>query len=341
MSALPSMMSAVEIGQPGPPQALQLAHRPVPAVGPREVLIRVAAAGINRPDVMQRKGAYPPPPGVTDIPGLEVSGEIVGVGAEVTARSVGERVCALLAGGGYAEYATAPAVQCLPLPKNVTMAEAAALPETFFTVFLNVFERAALAPGESLLVHGGASGIGTTAILLAKAHGSRVFATAGSPRKCEACRALGADRAINYRDEDFVAAVQDATNGRGVDVILDMVGGSYVGRNVAAAALEGRIALIALLGGARGEIDLRPLLTKRLKLMGATLRPQSVEAKGRLAQALLSRVWPWFQSGRLRPPPVYARFPLGEAWRAHELMESDEHIGKILLEVGPADPGTT
>ncbi|HTW37785.1 MAG TPA: NAD(P)H-quinone oxidoreductase [Steroidobacteraceae bacterium] len=340
MNTLPAVMNAVEIGQPGPPQALQLARRPVPAVGPREVLIRVAAAGINRPDVMQRKGAYPPPPGVTDIPGLEVSGEIVSVGAEVTSRSPGERVCALLAGGGYAEYATAPAVQCLPVPKNVTLAEAAALPETFFTVFLNVFERAALAPGESLLVHGGASGIGTTAILLAKAHGSRVFATAGSPRKCEACRGLGADRAINYREEDFVAAVQDATNGRGVDVILDMVGGSYVGRNVTAAALEGRIALIALLGGAHGEIDLRPFLTKRLKLMGATLRPQTVEVKGRLAQALLSRVWPWFQSGRLRPPPVYARFPLGEAWRAHELMESDAHIGKIVLEIGSANPGT-
>jgi NADPH:quinone reductase len=211
--------------------------------------------------------------------------------------------------------------------------EASALPETFFTVFLNVFERAALAPGESLLVHGGASGIGTTAILLAKAQGARVFATAGSPRKCEACLALGADRAINYHEEDFVAAVQDATNGKGADVILDMVGGSYVGRNLAAAAIEGRITLISLLGGARCEIDLRAVLTKRLRLMGATLRPQTVEAKGRLAQALLARVWPWFDSGRLRAPPVYARFALADAWRAHELMESGEHIGKIVLQV--------
>jgi NADPH:quinone reductase len=334
MTALPETMGAVEIGEPGPPQVLKLARRPLPAVGPGEVLIRVAAAGVNRPDVMQRKGAYPPPPGVTDIPGLEVAGEIVSVGPEVSSRVLGERVCALLAGGGYAEYAAAPAVQCLPVPGNLTLEEAAALPETFFTVFLNVFERAALGRGESLLVHGGASGIGTSAILLAKAHGARVFATAGSPRKCDACQALGADRAINYRTEDFVAAVQDATNGRGADVILDMVGGSYVGRNVAAAAVEGRIALIALLGGARSDIDLRPLLTKRLRLMGATLRPQTVEAKGRLAQALLSRVWPWFESRRLRAPPIYARFPLASAWRAHELMESDEHIGKIVLTAG-------
>jgi NADPH:quinone reductase len=339
MTDLPQTMSAVEIGEPGPPQVLRLARRPVPTPGPGEVLIRVAAAGVNRPDVMQRKGAYPPPPGVTDIPGLEVAGEIVRVGAQVASRTVGELVCALIAGGGYAEYAAAPAVQCLPVPRSLTVAEAAALPETFFTVFLNVFERAALAPGESLLVHGGGSGIGTTAILLAKAHGARVFATAGSARKCEACLALGADRAINYREEDFVAAVQDATNGGGADVILDMVGGSYVGRNLAAAAVEGRIALIALLGGARGEIDLRAVLTKRLKLMGATLRPQTVEAKGRLAQALLSRVWPWFDSGRLRAPPIYARFALEEAWRAHELMESDDHIGKIVLQVAARGAG--
>ncbi len=332
--ALPQTMSAIEIAEPGPPQALRLTVRPLPPVGSGDVLIRVAAAGVNRPDVMQRKGGYPPPAGVTDIPGLEVAGEIVSVGAGVTSRAVGDRVCALIAGGGYAEYAAAPAVQCLPVPKTLTMEEAAALPETFFTVFLNVFERAALAPGESLLVHGGSSGIGTTAILLAKAHGARVFATARNAKKCEACVALGADRAINYRDEDFVAAVQDATNGRGVDVILDMVGGSYLGRNVAAAAVEGRIALIAVQGGTRGELDLRAVLTKRLKLMGATLRPQTVEAKGKIAQALLSRVWPWLDSGRLRAPPIHARFPLGEAWRAHELMESGEHIGKIVLLVG-------
>ncbi len=334
MSPVPQTMEVVEIGQPGPPQVLRPARRPVPAAGPGEVLIRVAAAGVNRPDVMQRQGAYPPPAGVTDIPGLELAGEVVAVGADVSSRRVGEIVCALVAGGAYAEYAAVPAVQCLPVPKSLTVEEAAALPETFFTVYLNVFERAALAPGETLLVHGGGSGIGTTAILLARANGSRVLATAGSARKCEACLALGAERAINYREEDFVAAVRSATAGRGADVILDMVGGSYVGRNVAAAAVEGRIALIALLGGARAELDLRPMLVKRLRLMGATLRPQSIEAKGRLAQALLARVWPWLDSGRLRGPPLYARFPLAEAWRAHELMESDEHIGKIVLQVG-------
>jgi putative PIG3 family NAD(P)H quinone oxidoreductase len=296
-------------------------------------LIRVIAAGINRPDVMQRQGAYPPPPGITDIPGLEVAGEIERVAPDVTSRTAGERVCALVAGGGYAEYVSAPAAQCLPVPAGVAIDEAAALPETFFTVYLNVFERAALTAGESLLVHGGASGIGTTAILLGKASGARVFATAGSERKCTACAALGADRVVNYREEDFVAAVQDATNGKGVDVILDMVGGSYVGRNVTAAALDGRIALIALLGGSRAELDLRAVLTKRLKLMGATLRPQSVDAKGRLARALVTQVWPWFETGKLRPPPIYARFPLEEAWRAHELMESDEHIGKIVLTI--------
>jgi putative PIG3 family NAD(P)H quinone oxidoreductase len=326
-------MRAVEVSQPGPPQALRLAHRPVPDLGRGEVLVRVAAAGVNRPDVMQRQGAYPPPPGVTDIPGLEVAGEIERVAPDVTSPTVGERVCALVAGGGYAEYVSVPAVQCLPVPAGLSIEEAAALPETFFTVYLNVFERAGLAAGESLLVHGGSSGIGTTAILLGKASGARVFATAGSQRKCDACAALGADRVVNYRDEDFVAAVQDATNGRGVDVILDMVGGSYVGRNVTAAALDGRIALIALLGGSRAELDLRALLTKRLKLMGATLRPQSIESKGRLAQALATRVWPWFEAGKLRPPPIYARFALEDAWRAHELMESGEHIGKIVLTV--------
>ncbi len=334
MIGLPQTMTVVEISEPGPPRVLRAARRPLPAIGRGEVLVKVAAAGVNRPDVMQRQGAYPPPAGVTDIPGLELSGEIVALGADVSSRAVGETVCALVAGGGYAEYAAVPAVQCLPVPQSLTLVEAAVLPETFFTVYLNVFERAALAPGETLLVHGGGSGIGSTAILLAKAHGSRVLATAGSARKCEACLALGAERAINYRTEDFVAAVEEATAGRGANVILDIVGGSYLERNVKAAASDGRIALIALLGGARAELDLRPVLLKRLRLMGATLRPQSIESKGRLAQALLTRVWPWFDSGRLRAPPVYARFALAEAWRAHELMESDEHIGKLVLEVG-------
>jgi NADPH:quinone reductase len=331
MARIPQTMMAIEVREPGPPSALVPVSRPVPDIRADEVLIRVAAAGVNRPDVMQRRGAYPPPPGVTDIPGLEVAGEIVRTGASVASRSVGEAVCALVAGGGYAEYVAAPAAQCLPIPRPLLLAEAAALPETFFTVHLNVFERAALAPGESLLVHGGSSGIGTTAILLARAHGARVFATAGSRRKCEACLALGAERAILYREEDFVAAVHEATAGRGADVILDMVGGDYIARDVAAAAVEGRIALIALQGGARAEIDLRPFLTKRLRLLAATLRPQSVEVKGRIAQALLSRVWPLFESGRLRPPPIQQRFALAEAWRAHEAMEAGDHIGKLVL----------
>src|SRR5215469_8893944 len=257
MAPVPQTMTAIEVPDPGPPRALRTTTRPVPELRPEEVLIRVVAAGVNRPDVMQRKGAYPPPPGITDIPGLEVAGEIVRVGAQVTSPSVGERVCALVAGGGYAEFVAAPAPQCLPIPPRLALIEAAAIPETFFTVYLNVFERAGLAPGESLLVHGGSSGIGTTAILLGRAHDARVFATAGTRAKCDACLALGAERAILYREEDFVEAVKEATGGRGADVILDMVGGDYLARDVAAAAVEGRIAVIALLGGARAEIDLR------------------------------------------------------------------------------------
>jgi putative PIG3 family NAD(P)H quinone oxidoreductase len=327
-------MTAIEIVAPGAPSVLRPTRRPVPQPGPGEVLIRVAAAGVNRPDVLQRQGAYPPPPGVTDIPGLEVAGEIVAVGAAVDTHSLGEPVCALVAGGGYAEYATAPAVQCLPVPKPLSVVEAAALPETFFTVYLNVMERAALRPGETLLVHGGGSGIGTTAILLGRAHGAHVLVTAGSARKCAACVALGAERAFNYREVDFVAAVREATGGAGADVILDMVGGAYLARNLSVAAVEGRIALIALLGGAQAEIDLRAVLVKRLRLAGSTLRPQSIETKGRLAGALAREVWPWFETGRLQAPPIYARFALAEAGRAHELMESDEHIGKIVLHTG-------
>jgi NADPH2:quinone reductase len=334
MSVVPAQMTAIEIATPGPPDGLRPTRRAVPQPARGEVLIRVVAAGVNRPDVMQRQGAYPPPPGVTDIPGLEVAGEIVGLGAEAGTRAVGEQVCALVAGGGYAEYVTAPAVQCLPVPRPLTLEQAAALPETFFTVYLNVMERAALRSGETLLVHGGGSGIGTTAILIGKAHGARVLVTAGSARKCAACVALGAERAFNYREVDFVAAVREATGGAGADVILDMVGGAYLPRNLNAAAVEGRIALIALLGGARAEIDLRAVLVKRLRLIGSTLRPQSVETKGRLARALVREVWPWFEAGRLQAPPIYARFPLTEAARAHELMESDEHIGKIVLHTG-------
>jgi putative PIG3 family NAD(P)H quinone oxidoreductase len=328
---IPVNMTAVEIREPGPPAALRAARRPVPQPKPGEVLIRVAAAGINRPDVLQRKGAYPPPPGASDIPGLEVAGVVVAVAEGVREPAVGARVCALLAGGGYAEYATAPAVQCLPAPAQLTLDEAAALPETFFTVWYNVFERARLRAGETLLAHGGASGIGTTAILLGKAFGARVVVTAGTAVKCAACRELGADHAINYREADFVEATLRATDGRGADVILDMVGGEYLARNVAAAAVDGRIAVIAHQGGAKAEIDLRPLMVKRLQLSASTLRAQSVESKGRLAAALRQHVWPLFATKRLKPL-IHARFPLAEAAAAHSLMESDAHIGKIVLD---------
>jgi len=323
-------MTAIGIRTPGPPEVLQPIERPIPAIGPDEVLIRVVAAGVNRPDVMQRKGLYPPPPGASDIPGLEVSGEVVQVGANVRDPLVGARVCALVTGGGYAQFVAAPAVQCLPVPDNVTLEEAAAIPETFFTVFLNVFQRVGLRSGETLLIHGGSSGIGTTAIMLAKAFDARVIVTAGTAEKCAACVALGADQAINYKAEDFVAATQAATQGRGADVILDMVGGEYLPRNIAAAAVEGRIAIIAHLGGARAEVDIRAIMVKRLTLSGSTLRAQPVANKGRIAAALRSQVWPLFASKRLRPL-IHARFPLAEAARAHALMESGEHVGKIIL----------
>jgi len=323
-------MTAVEIEAPGPPDCLRAVSRPVPQPGPEEVLIRVAAAGVNRPDLLQRKGAYPPPPGVTDIPGLEVAGEVVGAGTDVIGPVVGARVCALVAGGGYAEYVAAPALQCLPVPEALSMEEAAALPETFFTVYYNVFMRASLRPGETLLVHGGSSGIGTTATLLAKAFGARVIVTAGNAQKCEACRRLGADVAIDYKQEDFVARTIDSTGGQGADVILDMVGGEYLARNMAAAAVNGRIAIIATQHGTKAEIDLRGLMTKRLWVGGSTLRPQTVESKGEIAAGLRREVWPLFDSRGLRPV-IHARFPLREAARAHALMESGAHIGKIVL----------
>jgi len=325
-------MTAIEIAEPGGPQVLRAVQRPVPAIGPGEVLIRVVAAGVNRPDVLQRIGRYAPPPGTTDIPGLEVAGEVVACGDGVAAPLIGDTVCALLAGGGYAQYAVAPAVQCLPVPDNASVGEAAALPETFFTVYHNVFERAQLRRGETLLIHGGSSGIGTTAIKLAKAFGARAIVTAGSAEKCAACVAMGAERAINYRSEDFVAAVKDCTGGLGADVILDMIGAAYLARNIAAAAVEGRIALIATLGGHEAQLDLRYLFQKRLRLMASTLRPQSVEQKGRLARELRAHVWPLFGAHDLLPP-IHARFPLVDAQRAHELMESSQHIGKILLDV--------
>ena len=327
---IPETMTAVEIREPGPPQALRAAQRPVPQPAPGEVLIQVAAAGVNRPDVLQRKGAYPPPPGVTDIPGLEVAGEVVRRGEGVYEPAIGAKVCALVAGGGYAQYVSAPAVQCLPVPPSLTLEQAAVLPETFFTVWYNVFERARLTRGETLLVHGGASGIGTTAILLGKAFDARVIATAGTAQKCAACRELGAEIAINYREGDFVEATLRATDGKGADVILDMVGGDYVPRNVSAAALEGRIAIIATQGGSKAELDLRPLMLKRLTITASTLRAQPIASKGRIAAALREQVWPLFESRGLKPV-IHARFPLSDAAGAHRLMESDTHIGKIVL----------
>jgi len=327
---IPATMTAIEIREPGPPQVLRAVQRPVPQLQPGEVLVRVAAAGVNRPDVLQRKGNYPPPPGASDVPGLEVAGEVVATSPEVREPAVGAKVCALVAGGGYAQYVNVPAVQCLPVPGKLSLEEAAALPETFFTVWMNVFERARLHRGETLLVHGGSSGIGTTAIMLAKACEARVIITAGSAAKCNACRELGADVAINYRETDFVEATLRATDGKGANVILDMVGGDYLARNAAAAALDGRIALIATQGGTKSELDLRQLMSKRLTISACTLRPQSVETKGRLAQALRQKVWPLFDSRGLKPV-IHARFPLADAAGAHKLMEASTHIGKIVL----------
>jgi NADPH2:quinone reductase len=323
-------MTAIEIAEPGPPQVLRAVTRAVPQPAAGEVLIRITAAGVNRPDVLQRKGLYAPPPGVTDIPGLELAGEVVQQGADVHEPAIGSQVCALVAGGGYAQYVCAPAVQCLPVPEPLTLEEAAAVPETFFTVWHNVFERARLRRGETLLVHGGSSGIGTTAIMLGKAFDARVLVTAGSAAKCQACLELGADLAINYHDSDFVAATLAATDGRGADVILDMVGGDYLARDAAAAAFEGRIALIATQGGSTAQLDLRVLMHKRLTLTAATLRAQPVANKGRIAQALLQEVWPLFATRGLRPQ-VRARFPLADAAAAHQLMESAAHLGKIVL----------
>ena len=330
MSQLPAAMTVIEVATPGPPESLRPVSRPVPEPGPGEVLIRVAAAGVNRPDVLQRKGLYPPPQGVTDIPGLEVSGEVVRAGDGVADPAVGARVCALVAGGGYAEYVAAPAVQCLPVPAKLSTEEAGALPETFFTVYYNVFIRSRLQSGETLLIHGGSSGIGTTAIMLAKDFGARVIVTAGTAAKCAACRKLGADVAIDYKQEDFVAATLEATDGQGADVVLDMVGGDYLARNMAAAAVNGRIAVIATQHGTKAELDLAALMRKRLWLGGSTLRPQSVASKGAIAASLRREVWPLLESGSLRPV-IHARFPLREAARAHELMESGTHIGKIVL----------
>jgi len=323
-------MRAVEISKPGPPEVLRAVERKDPTPGAGEVRIRVAAAGVNRPDVLQRRGAYPPPPGASDLPGLEVAGEIDVLGSGVSEWHVGDRVCALLAGGGYATLCTAPAVQCLPIPRGIDFVAAAAMPETFFTVWTNVFDRGKLRPGESALFHGGSSGIGTTAIQLAVARGSRVLATAGSDEKCRACEQLGAERAINYRTEDFVEIVKQVTQGRGVDLILDIVGGDYIARDLAALAVEGRLVVIGFMGGDTATIDFRRVLGRRLTITGSTLRPRSPAEKGEIATALRWEVWPLVEQGVVKPI-VYRTFPLEEAAAAHRLMESSEHVGKIVL----------
>jgi NADPH2:quinone reductase len=325
-------MNAIEIREPGSNGVLALCERPVPKAGPGEVLIRVEAAGVNRPDVLQRLGKYPVPLGASDLPGLEVAGTIIGGDTSGSGVNIGDQVCALLQGGGYAEYCTAPIALCLPVPKGLSVIDAASLPEACFTVWSNVFDRGALAPGETLLVQGGTSGIGVTAIQLATALGHAVFATAGTEEKIRACEALGAVRGINYRTEDFAAVVREATRGRGPDVILDMVGGSYIPREISCLADDGRLVLIALLGGARAEIPLAPILLRRLTITGSTLRPRPVPFKAAIAMALRRKVWPLLESGAIRPV-VHTRFPLEQAAAAHRLMESGTHIGKIVLTV--------
>lgn len=328
--AIPETMTCIEIVEPGGPGVLQTTERPVPGPGDDEVLIKVQAAGINRPDCIQRQGHYAPPPGITDIPGLEVAGEIVSHGKNVKQWKTGDQVCALVAGGGYAEYVSAPAVQCLPIPEGLDMTGAAALPETFFTVWTNVFERAALKPGETLLVHGGSSGIGTTAIQMASRLGSKVITTAGNDDKCRVCQELGADRAVNYKDEDFVDAAKDFTGGDGVNVVLDMVGGDYLPRNIKAMAPDGRHVSIAFLSGSKAEINFMPVMLKRLTMTGSTLRPQPIERKGEIAKALEETVWPLIAKGEIAPV-IHTTFPLQDAAKAHELMETSQHIGKIVL----------
>ena len=325
-------MRAIEIIRFGAPQVLQLCERPLPGLKAGEVLIKVHAAGVNRPDVLQRLGHYPVPPGASDLPGLEVAGEIVDGDLGKSPFKKGDMVCALVQGGGYAEYCAAPLQQCLPVPAGLTALEAASLPETFFTVWSNVFDRAQLSGGDTLLVQGGSSGIGVTAIQMAKAFGHRVFATAGNDDKCRACEELGAERAINYGTEDFVAVVKELTDGKGVDVILDMVAGHYVGREINCLADDGRIALIALLGGAKATLDLGQVLRRRLSISGSTLRPRPVAFKAAIASRLQEKVWPLIEAGKIRPV-IFKTFPLEQASEAHVLMESSAHVGKIMLQV--------
>jgi NADPH:quinone reductase len=329
---LPREMTAVEIAAPGGPEQLQTVIRPIPQPGEDEVLVRVEAAGVNRPDVMQRQGRYPPPPGASDLPGMEIAGEVVALGPKVAGVSLGDKVTSLLPGGGYAGYAIAAAPLLMPIPKGLSMVEAAAIPETFLTVWTNLFERGRCKAGDVVLIHGGTSGIGTTAIQLASAWGARVFATAGSAAKARACEGLGAVRGIDYKTEDFVEVIRAETKGYGVDITLDMVAGSYVQRNLDVAAIEGRIVTISLLGGARAEINVGMILVKRLTLTGSTLRSRTVAQKAAVAKAVRQNVWPLLESGKVRPV-IFKTFPLAEAGEAHRLMESSNHIGKIVLTV--------
>ena len=329
---LPGEMTVVEIAAPGGPEQLKSAVRPVPKPGPDEVLVRVEAAGVNRPDVMQRQGRYPPPPGASDLPGMEIAGEVVALGPNVSGVSLGDKVTSLLPGGGYAGYAIAAAPLLMPIPKGLSMVEAAAIPETFMTVWTNLFERGRCKAGDIVLIHGGTSGIGTAAIQLAKVWGARVFATAGSDAKARACEALGAERGIDYKTEDFVEVLRAATKGYGVDITLDMVAGSYVQRNLDIAAVEGRVVTISLLGGSRAEINVGMILVKRLTLTGSTLRSRTVAPKAAVADAVRRNVWPLIESGKVRPV-IFKTFPLAEASEAHRLMETSNHIGKIVLTV--------
>ncbi|QJP16480.1 NAD(P)H-quinone oxidoreductase [Starkeya sp. ORNL1] len=333
MTDLPATMTAIAIPTPGGPEVLVPETRPVPAPRKGEILVKVAAAGVNRPDVVQRQGFYAPPPGAPDIPGLEISGEVVALGEGVSRWALGDKVCALVAGGGYAEYCLAEEGSTLPVPAGLTMREAAALPETFFTVWTNVFDLAGLKAGETFLVHGGSSGIGTTAIQLAKAYGATVFATAGSAEKCEVCRSLGADLAIDYKTQDFVAEVKTATGGKGANVILDMVGGSYIARNYEVAAPRGRIVQIAFMEGSKVQIDFMRLMLKRLSHMGSTLRSRPGAEKAAIAASLKEHVWPLIEAGKVKPV-MDSSFPLIEAAKAHARMETSAHVGKIMLDVG-------
>ena len=330
--SVPLEMTVIEIAAPGGPEQLKPARRPVPQPGDGEVLVRVAAAGVNRPDVMQRQGRYPAPAGASDLPGLEIAGDIVALGPKVSGLSLGDQVTALLPGGGYAEYAIAAAPLCLPVPAGISMVEAAAIPETFFTVWTNLFDRGRCKAGDTVLIHGGTSGIGTTAIQLAAVWGARVYATAGSDDKTQACQRLGAVRGINYRTEDFVEVMRTETEGKGVDVILDMVAGSYVARNLDIAAIEGRVVVISLLGGTRAEINMGMIMTKRLTLTGSTLRSRTVAQKAEVADAVRKNIWPLLAAGRVRPV-IHATFALAEASEAHRLMETSNHIGKLVLTI--------